>query len=150
MGMSGIDSVLDFGGKLIDRLWPDPAQRDAAKLELFKAQQAGEFKELDQAFELAKAQIGVNAVEASSPSLWVSGWRPGAGWVCTVTLALTYIPKALILAVMWAIQAYAVIKTGGTLPPYPDVGLTDVLGLLGALLGIGGMRTAEKMKGVAS
>lgn len=149
MDITGIGSVLDFGGKIIDRLWPDPEQRDAAKLELFKAQQAGEFKAMDQAFELAQSQIEVNKVEAASSSLFVAGWRPMAGWVCAVTLALTYIPKALILATMWAIQAYSVIQGGGVLPAYPDVGLTDVLGLLAALLGIGSLRTTEKIKGVA-
>ena len=52
--ITGIGSVLDFGGKLIDRFFPDKKIADAAKLEMFKAQQAGEFKQLDQVFELEK------------------------------------------------------------------------------------------------
>jgi hypothetical protein len=140
MDITGIGSLLDFGGKIIDRIWPDPAQRDAAKLELFKAQQAGEFKEMEQAFELAKAQIGVNAVEAASPSLFTSGWRPAIGWICGAALAYQYLLRPLV--------SWGVIAAGHPLPMMP--GLDDNLWqLLMGMLGLGGLRTFEKVKGVA-
>jgi hypothetical protein len=138
--ITGIGSVLDFGSKLIDRIWPDPAQRDAAKLELFKAQQAGEFKEMDQAFEIAKAQIGVNQAEAGNGSLFVSGWRPFIGWVCGAALTYQYVARPL---VTWGILA-----TGYTVPEMP--GLDDNLWqLLLGMLGLGGLRTFEKVKGIS-
>lgn len=138
--ITGIGSVLDFGSKLIDRIWPDPAQRDAAKLELFKAQQAGEFKEMDQAFEIAKAQIGVNQAEAGNSSLFVSGWRPFIGWVCGAALTYQYVARPL---VMWGI-----LSAGYTVPEMP--GLDDNLWqLLLGMLGLGGLRTFEKVKGIS-
>lgn len=138
--ITGIGSVLDFGSKLIDRIWPDPAQRDAAKLELFKAQQAGEFKEMDQAFEVAKAQIGVNQTEAGNGSLFVAGWRPFIGWVCGAALAYQYVARPL---VMWGI-----LSAGYTVPEMP--GLDDNLWqLLLGMLGLGGLRTFEKVKGIS-
>jgi hypothetical protein len=138
--ITGIGSVLDFGSKLIDRIWPDPAQRDAAKLELFKAQQAGEFKEMDQAFEIAKAQIGVNQAEAGNGSLFVSGWRPFIGWVCGAALTYQYVARPL---VMWGILA-----AGYMVPEMP--GLDDNLWqLLLGMLGLGGLRTFEKVKGIS-
>ena len=138
--ITGIGSVLDLGSKIIDRIWPDPAQRDAAKLELFKAQQAGEFKEMDQAFEIAKAQIGVNQVEASNGALFVSGWRPAIGWVCAAALAYQYVGRPL---VAWT---FAVV--GHPLPPMP--GLDDNLWqLMMGMLGLGGLRTFEKVKGAS-
>lgn len=70
-GIEPISAALDIGGKLIDRLWPDPAERDRARLELLRMQQAGEL-----------AQISVNTEEARSASLFVSGWRPAVGWCC--------------------------------------------------------------------
>lgn len=140
MDITGIGSLLDFGGKIIDRIWPDPAQRDAAKLELFKAQQAGEFKEMEQAFELAKAQIGVNAVEAANPSLFTSGWRPAIGWICGAALAYQYLLRPLV--------SWGVIAAGHPLPAMP--GLDDNLWqLLMGMLGLGGLRTFEKIKGKA-
>lgn len=138
--ITGIGSVLDFGSKLIDRIWPDPVQRDAAKLELFKAQQAGEFKEMDQAFEIAKAQIGVNQAEAGNGSLFVSGWRPFIGWVCGAALTYQYVMRPL---VMWGI-----LSAGYTVPEMP--GLDDNLWqLLLGMLGLGGLRTFEKVKGIS-
>lgn len=138
--ITGIGSVLDFGSKLIDRIWPDPVQRDAAKLELFKAQQAGEFKEMDQAFEIAKAQIGVNQAEAGNGSLFVSGWRPFIGWVCGAALTYQYVMRPL---VMWGI-----LSAGYSVPEMP--GLDDNLWqLLLGMLGLGGLRTFEKVKGIS-
>lgn len=138
--ITGIGSVLDFGSKIIDRIWPDPAQRDAAKLELFKAQQAGEFKEMDQAFEIAKAQIGVNQAEATNASIFVSGWRPFIGWICGAALAYQYVGRPLI--------AWFAAVIGHPVPPMP--GLDDNLWqLMMGMLGLGGLRTFEKIKGAS-
>jgi hypothetical protein len=140
--ITGIGSVLDFAGKIIDRVFPDPAARDAAKFEMFKAQQAGDFKEMEQEFELAKAQIGVNAVEAASSSLFVSGWRPFVGWTCG--FSLMYVG---ILEPMARFVATVILKYIG---PFPVIDTTVTLQVLFGLLGLGGMRTYEKMRGVAS
>jgi hypothetical protein len=141
MDITGISSVLDFGGKLIDRIWPNPAERDAAKLELFKAEQAGEFKELDQAFQLAQGQIGVNAVEAANPRLFVSGGRPFIIWICGIALAYAAIMEPVARFVAMVIYHYA-----GT---FPAIDTTITLQVLLGLLGLGGMRSWEKGKGVA-
>lgn len=138
--ITGIGSVLDFGSKIIDRIWPDPVQRDAAKLELFKAQQAGEFKEMDQAFEIAKGQISVNATEAANANLFVSGWRPAIGWICASALGYQYVGRPLI--------AWGFAACGHPLPPMP--GLDDNLWqLMMGMLGLGGLRTFEKVKGAS-
>jgi hypothetical protein len=140
LDITGISSVLDFGSKIIDRVWPDPQQAAAAKLELFKAQQAGEFKEMDQAFEIAKAQIGVNQTEAGNGSTFVSGWRPAIGWVCASALGYQYLLRPII---SWGVAA-----AGHPLPPMP--GLDDNLWqLMMGMLGLGGLRTFEKVKGAS-
>jgi hypothetical protein len=140
LDITGISSVLDFGSKIIDRVWPDPAQAAAAKLELFKAQQAGEFKEMDQAFELAKAQIGVNQAEAGNGSVFVSGWRPAIGWVCAAALGYQYLLRPLV--------SWGVLAAGHSLPAMP--GLDENLWqLMMGMLGLGGLRTFEKVKGAS-
>lgn len=138
--ITGIGSILDFGGKIIDKIFPDPNAAAAAKLELFKAQQAGEFKELDAQIEIAKAQIGVNAVEAANPSLFVSGWRPNIGWICGAALGWNFILRPIVVTV-------AVLY--GHPVDLPSAEMGELLPVLGALLGIGAMRTVEKVKGVA-
>jgi hypothetical protein len=106
----------------------------------------------DNGIALELAQLKVNEEEAKSADRFIAGWRPAVGWVCVASLALVYWPKALMLAALWCYQAIAMIHAAPAaaavvLPAYPDLGLTDVLGLLGAMLGLGGMRTMEKLKG---
>jgi hypothetical protein len=133
MAFDPVGAALDLGSKIIERLWPDPAKRDEAKLELFKMQQAGELAQIT-------AQLKVNEVEAANPSVFVSGWRPFVGWVCTVALAMQFIiaPIATWIA---ALAGHAVA--------FPSLDMGTLLTLLGGMLGLGGLRTVEKLSGVA-
>jgi hypothetical protein len=141
MDLTGIGSVLDFGSKLIDRLWPNPADRDAAKLELFKAQQAGEFKEMDQAFQLAQGQIGINQEEAKNPQLFVSGARPFILWVCGIAFAYATLVEPIARFVATVVYHYA--------GAFPAIDTMLTMQTLFGLLGLGTLRTYEKVKGVA-
>lgn len=127
---------IDLGIKLIDRLIPDPAAKSAAHLELIKLQQAGEFKALEADMQIQLAQIDVNRAEAASGNAFASSWRPAVGWVCVLGLLYTFIISPFL--------TYFGQK------PAPDIAMSDLLILLGGLLGFGGLRTFEKLKGVAS
>jgi hypothetical protein len=140
MDLTGIGSVFDFGGKLLDKIFPDETQRAAAKLELFKAQQAGEFKEMDQAFEIAKAQIAVNSVEAASDNAFVAGWRPAIGWICGVSLAYS----AIIEPIARFVAAVGFKYVG----VFPIIDSTITMQLLFALLGLGAMRSFDKKNNI--
>ena len=142
MDITGLGSVFDFATKIIDKIFPDPAQRDQAKFAMFKAQQEGEFKEMDQAFELAKAQISVNVEEAKSGSLLVSGGRPFIVWICGVSLGY-----AALLEPIMRFVATVCFKYVGT---FPVIDTTLTLQLLFALLGLGAYRSFDKLKGTAS
>lgn len=120
--------LLDIGGKLIDRLFPDPVEREKANLELLKMAQSGDL-----------AQIEVNKVEAAHQSIFVAGWRPGAGWCCVIGLGYTFLLRP---ALSWLAQIQ-----GWPIPPAIDV--DALLVLLGGMLGLGGLRTVEKVKGKA-
>lgn len=139
MAIDPISAVLDIGGKLIDRLWPDATQRDAAKLELLKMQQNGELAQLASETELAKGQLEVNQAEAGSSNLFVAGWRPWIGWVCGVAFSYHFVVQPL-LAFILAATGHPV-----TLPTFNMDALYTVL--LG-MLGLGSMRTFEKYKKV--
>lgn len=133
MSYDPISAALDLGSKIIERLWPDPEKRDIAKLELFKLQQAGELAEIT-------AQLKVNEVEASNPSVFVSGWRPFVGWICAGALALQFIVAPL---GVW------VASLAGHVVAFPSLDMGTLLTLLGGMLGLGGLRTVEKINGVA-
>lgn len=131
--------LLSLGGKIIDNLIPDPAQQAAAKIKLLEMQQQGQFKEIDTVVELAKQQTDVNKVEAASPSIFIGGWRPAVGWVCVLGLGYSFIGFPMMT---WVSNYYHIPS-----PPAADMG--TLITMLGGMLGLGGLRTAEKMKGVA-
>ena len=134
MALDPVTAVLDIGGKLIDRMWPDPAQAATAKLELIKLQQSGDLAQMT-------GQLEINKVEAANANIFVSGWRPAIGWVCALALLYQYLIRPLAVAVFAAI--------GHPLPVMP--GLDENLWqLMMAMLGMGGLRTFEKVQGVAA
>jgi len=87
--------------------------------------------------EINKAQIEVNKVEAGSTNLFVSGWRPSVGWVCSIALCYHFVLQPLLMFVLSAIGKPV------DLPVFDMSTLTTIL--LG-LLGLGGMRSFEKVK----
>lgn len=141
MALDPVSALLDVGGKIIERLWPDPVQRDAAKLELFKLQQSGELAQLAAETDLAKGQLEVNKAEAASGNAYASSWRPTVGYVCVAGLFYTFLLQPLL---PW----FATV-CGAHVPPLPPLDTNVLMTLLLGMLGIGGMRTAEKVKGVA-
>lgn len=91
------------------------------------------------------AQIELNKLEAQSRSWFNSGWRPAVGWVLAISLALYYIPQFAMAAVLWSLVC---IETG-TLVAYP-VEIHGLKELLLSMLGLGAIRTYEKVKGKAA
>jgi len=129
-----LSGLFDVAKGLLDRLFPDPAAKAAAQMELFKMQQNGELAQLAATTDLAKAQLVVNAAEAASGSLFVAGWRPACGWVCAFALGYEFLVRPL-----WTAYSGVVM---------PDLDMTDLYSLLAGMLGLGGLRTLEKVKGV--
>ena len=141
--MIGIDDIVSavstLTGKVIDRLWPDPAQAAAAKLELLKMQQTGELAQLAADTDLAKGQLGVNQAEAANANVFVAGWRPFIGWVCGSGLAFQFLLAPLLT---WGTHL------AGKMTDVPSLDMGTLMTLLLGMLGLGGMRTMEKLNGV--
>lgn len=127
-------ALLGVAEKVIDKVFPDPVKKAEAMLRL---------KELEQSGDLAviAAQMEVNKVEAAHPNIFVSGWRPFIGWVCGSALAIQLVVGPMLV---W----------GSRLAGKPvDMVVMDVsllTTMLVGMLGLGGMRTVEKLQGVAS
>ena len=96
-------------------------------------------------------QLEINKIEASNANLFVSGWRPAIGWVAVSALFMMYTVKATMLTAIWVWQCYIVLSTGGAfaqLPLFPELGAMDIIGLVSSMLGVAGMRSWEKLKGI--
>jgi hypothetical protein len=124
---------------IIDKVIPDKAQADAAKLAVLQMQQDGAFKELELAARADANQVEVNKVEAASSDPFSSRWRPFIGWVCGTGLAVQFL-----LAPFFTWGASLM----GKALAFPSLDMGTLLTLLGGLLGLGSMRTVEKIKGI--
>jgi hypothetical protein len=128
-----LPSIVDIAGKIFDRVIPDKAAAEAAKLELLKEAQSNEFT-------LALKQIETNIEEAKHASIWVAGWRPFIGWVCGTGLAWNFVgyPVANWIIAIW-------------FPDYsaPELFSDNLMELTLAMLGMAGLRSWEKFKGIA-
>ena len=90
--------------------------------------------------DLALAQIEVNKAEAASGSVFKGGWRPFIGWVCGSAFAYHFVLQPVIV--------FVVLAVGVDLPPLPEFDMTSLMTVLMGMLGLGGLRTYEKQKGI--
>lgn len=130
MDLLGIGSVIESVGKVAEHFITTDKEKMAMEIEMRK---------LDQALDMA--QLAVNTEEAKSSSVFVSGWRPAIGWTCG--LGLLYVSFLLPVSQF-------VAKIYGYAGSFPEVDTTITMQVLFGMLGLSGMRTYEKTKGVAS
>lgn len=124
--------VLDLGKSILERFVPDPEKKREAEMELLRMAAEGELKQVI-------AQLEINAREAQHPSIFVAGWRPAFGWCGAVGFVYATILQPLL---SW----WASIR-GWPAPPTLNMDLMWVV--VTGMLGIGGLRSIEKMKGAA-
>lgn len=113
--------IADLAKTAVSRIWPDKTAEEQA--------------------QLVAALLAVQRqLDAATSNGFTSGWRPGIGWVCAGALAMQYLARPMI--------AWIGIVTGHPYPQLPSIddGLWQLM--LG-MLGLGGLRTYEKTKGVA-
>jgi len=117
---------------LLDKFIPDADER--AKL----AHEIATMSERH-AQELAKGQLEINKAEAQSRNIFIAGWRPFIGWTCGIALFWHFVGVPVTL--------FFVGWLGITLPPLPEFDMSTLMTVLMGMLGLGGLRTYEKVKG---
>jgi hypothetical protein len=133
-----VTGLLPVLKEILDRVIPDTAEAERVRVQM-------EAELIQAANQESMAQIEVNKIEAAHSSIFVAGWRPFIGWVCGISLALLYIPTAVIGTALWA---WACIEAGA-LVPRPELGTAEVIALVLSLLGMSTLRSREKALGVA-
>lgn len=129
-----IASLIPAVSGLLDKFIEDKDKKNAMAHEIATMAEKA-------AHEAAMAQIGVNKTEAGHRSIFVAGWRPFVGWVCAIALAYHFVLQPILVFGMAAANVAPL-----TLPQFDMDSLMTVL--LG-MLGLGGLRSYEKTKGLA-
>jgi len=117
---------------LLDKFIEDKDQKSALAHEIATMSQK-------YAQEIAKGQMAINQVEAAHKSLFISGWRPALGWVAVLGMFGNYI------TIPFTNFAMALLEIDITIPLIP---LETMMPIVMGMLGLGGLRTYEKHKGV--
>jgi hypothetical protein len=131
--MSLLNSLIGPVTGILDKVIEDKDQ---------KAQLAHEIATMSDthAQQALLAQLEINKAEAASGSLFKGGWRPFVGWICGIALLYHFILTPLIL--------FGVGLSGATIPPLPEFDMSSLMTVLMGMLGLGGLRTYEKQKGL--
>jgi hypothetical protein len=125
---------------ILDKVLPDPQAAAEAKLRAIEMAQKGELAALDAEMRLALGQLDVNKAEAAT-DVFRGGWRPACGWTCAFGLAYTFLLRPLL---PWVAALF-----GAQVPPLPDIDTDTLMVLLTGMLGLGGLRSFERIKGKA-
>ena len=123
---------------ILDKILPDPQQAADAKIKVLEMAQRGELAVLDAEVKLAMGQMEVNKVEAGT-DLFRGGWRPATGWACVFGLVYQFLLQPIL---PWVVALFGV-----TVPPLPAIDNETLMVLLTGMLGLGGMRSFEKIRG---
>ena len=124
--------IITIGTKLLDKIIPDRDAREKAQALLIQSAQ-------EQDFQRDLAQMEVNKIEAQSDNIFKSGWRPFVGWICGSAFALHFL--------LFPILDKIIVAKGGNAISIPFE-IDSLMTVLFGLLGLGGYRTFEKVKGI--
>ena len=140
MDPATITGLFSLGKAAIERLFPDKQKRAEEIRKLEEIKQKGDLAQLQAHVQLMVGQLEINKEEAKHKSVFVAGWRPFCGWVGGLSLAYTGLVHPLLLW-GWAVAG----KDAALAPPFIESGLLGIV--LTGMLGLGGMRSYDKIKG---
>ena len=134
-----LGAIFPVVGEIFKRIWPDPKDQAAAQLALLTLQQNGDLAYLDADLKTRLAQLGIDNTEAASDNVFKSGWRPFLGWTCGAAFAWNFVVGP---SLTWVFTA------AGHPVGLPHADMTQMMPVLLGMLGLGGLRTYEKTRGV--
>ena len=122
--------VIDAFREFVDETFTSDDERKQADLLMEKVKQ-----------EPYRLQAKINMIEAGHRSRFVAGWRPFVGWVCGFGFAYHMIIQPLLL--------FIATTNGVDLSELPTFDTSALTTVLMGMLGLGGLRTFEKLQGKA-
>lgn len=129
-----LPAVLPLVKDVVGSFLPEDPKKRAEAERKIEAQLTDHLAKIDM------AQLEVNKTEAAHRSAFVAGWRPFVGWACGVSLAWSYICQPIITFVL---------AQTGNLVELPALDMSQMMPVLMGMLGLGGLRSFEKYKGVS-
>ena len=129
-----LPSILPAVTDIVGRFLPEDKEAQAKAEREIEAQLTAHLAKID------LAQLDINKAEASHRSVFVAGWRPFIGWSCGLAMCLNFLSFPL---------ASFVMAQTGYLVELPTLDMEQMMPVLMGMLGLGGLRTVEKIKQVS-
>lgn len=145
MAFDPVTAIFGIAGKVLERIWPDPAQKAEALQKMAELKQSGELAFLNADLALMTGQIETNKLEAQHGGMFKGGWRPFIGWVCGFAFAYKFLVQPFIVL---AVQSIAHFSGAEPFPLdlLPVLDWSELSVVLMGMLGLGTMRSYEKRK----
>jgi hypothetical protein len=115
-------------------------ETEEGRLKIIQMSHDIEVAALEMDKQASLAQIEVNKIEAASPDMFRAGWRPAVGWLCVAALGYQFLLRPIL---PWSVGLF-----NHTIAPMPELDMSSLMTLLCGMLGLGGMRTWEKVRGL--
>lgn len=152
MSIDPLTAAFDIGKSIISRVWPDPKDQAEQLFKLEELKQRGDLASLNAHVIAMQGQMEINLADAKSGNKFQASWRPAIGWVGAISLALMYIPKSLVMTYIWTTQSLTILSGWDgvqdlIIPIFPDLGVSDIIGLIMSMLGVAAMRSYDKKHG---
>jgi hypothetical protein len=141
---AALPTIADTAKVLVDRLVPDPNAKAAAQAEVEKALAAREIALVTAATEVAKGQASINLAEAQGNDRFSARWRPAVGWICATGFGYQFVAAPVLTWVTNLVNAIV----GCAIPVAPSLSINDLMVVLTGILGLGVLRTTERVKDV--
>jgi len=127
MALDPLTAGIDLARTVVDKIWPDKSEQERAQLAA--------------AMQLVQGQLDINRTEAASSSVFVAGWRPAIGWICSAAFAWNWVGLPVAnFAAAWLAHPLALAPAD----------MSEMLPVLMGMLGLGALRSFEKVRGVAA
>lgn len=137
-----IVAVMGAISSILDHVIPDPQKAAEAKIKLAELAAKGESEELAALVQMTQAQTEILKIDAASTSMFQKGWRPLAGWAAVIGAVIYPIVRVL---VPWVLSVAGVEGV----PELPPLDTGEIMAMLGGLLGLGTMRSVERINSKA-
>lgn len=125
--ITGIGAVADLATTVVNKIWPDKTEEEK--------------QQLAAAMAVVQGQLDANKAEAANANWFVSGWRPAVGWVCVLAFGWNMIGLSIAKVILGLINHPMQVSPAD---------LSEMMPILIGMLGLGGLRTVEKINGVAA
>jgi hypothetical protein len=126
VALDPVTAGISLLGDVINKVWPDKSEQEKTQMLA--------------ALSLVQGQMEINKAEAASSNPFTSGWRPFIGWICGAAFGIQFVFGPL---AVWVSRLY------GHPVDFPAMDMGEMMPVLLGMLGLGGLRTFEKVKGAA-